>query len=65
MTQDQPPRKRGRPETGQTRMRSFRMGNVYDEAKAVAGSNAALRDVIEAYLRRYVRQNRRQRADPD
>jgi hypothetical protein len=40
------------------------MGNVYDEAKTIAGSNAALRDVIEAYLRRYVRQHRRQHAGP-
>lgn len=47
--------KPGRPATGQTPVRTLRMGPVWDEARAVAkerGEN--LRDVIERYLRRYI-----------
>lgn len=54
----------GRPATGQTPNRSFRMGPVWDEARAVAkdrGEN--LRDVIERYLRRYIAAHKRDTSD--
>jgi hypothetical protein len=51
--------KTGRPATGQTRMRSFRMGPVWDDARAVANERGEnLRDVIERYLRRYIANHR-------
>jgi hypothetical protein len=52
--------KLGRPPTGQTPMRSFRMGPVWDEARTVADERGEkLRDVIERYLRRYIAAHRR------
>jgi hypothetical protein len=52
---DGPMSRPGRPATGETPMRSFRMGPVWDEARTVAKErNENLRDVIERYLRRYI-----------
>lgn len=48
----------GRPATGQTPVRSLRMGHVWDDAKAVADRRGEkLHLVIEAALRRYVARN--------
>lgn len=51
-------RRPGRPATGQTPVRTLRLGPVWDEAKAIAderGDKMAI--VIEEALRRYIRRH--------
>lgn len=49
----------GRPATGQTPVRTVRIGRVWTEAKAIADSRQEfLRDVIEVCLRRYIARHR-------
>lgn len=48
-------RRPGRPATGVTPMRSFRMGTVYDAAAEVAERRGEkLKDVIERKLQEYI-----------
>jgi len=47
--------KRGRPATGKTKVRSVRVGHVWDEAKAIADSRGDhMAVIIEKALHRYV-----------
>jgi hypothetical protein len=53
-------RRPGRPATGQTKPRSVRVGDVWDEAHAIAlGRGDKFAEIIEAALRRYVQRHRR------
>lgn len=55
----QPKRRPGRPATGKTPVRSFRMGEVYDLAKAKAEAGGEdIKDVIERLLARYIAEGR-------
>lgn len=48
----------GRPATGQTPVRTARIGNVWDEAKAIADSRGEkMTAVVEAELRRYIKRH--------
>jgi hypothetical protein len=50
-----PPPRRGRPPTGQTPVRTVRIGAVWDQAHAVAKDRKeSLAEVIAAALHRYV-----------
>lgn len=51
--------KLGRPATGQTPVRTVRIGAAWDEAKATADEHGdRMADIIEAALRRYVQRKR-------
>lgn len=51
--------KRGRPATGETPVRSVRMGKVWEEAREVAAERGEnLHVVLERYLQRYVAAHR-------
>lgn len=51
----EPRRRVGRPATGQTPVRTVRIGKVWDDARQTAADRGEkLGDVIERYLRRYV-----------
>jgi len=53
------PRRRGRPATGQTPVRSVRIGPIWDEAKAIAkANNETISSVIERKLTEYVKNAR-------
>lgn len=48
----------GRPATGQTPVRTMRVGTIWDEAKAIADARGEkMTAVVEDALRRYVRRN--------
>lgn len=60
MTDEQPKRSPGRPATGQTPVRTIRIGPVWDEAKEYAEDRGeTMTAVVEAALRRYVQRARR------
>lgn len=48
----------GRPATGQTPVRTMRIGGIWDEAKAIADRRGEkMTAVVEEALRRYVRKH--------
>lgn len=54
------PRRAGRPATGQTPVRTLRIGAIWDQARAIADARGEkLTAVIEDALRRYVRRHSR------
>lgn len=61
----------GRPKTGQTPVRSLRLGPVWDEAEELAKSGGrTMTDVVDALLRRWIpaerkRQNGRDESQED
>ena len=55
---DQPKRGRGRPATGQTPVRTIRVGEVWDQAQKVARARGeSMATVVADCLRRYVKRN--------
>jgi hypothetical protein len=61
MDEQETPRRRGRPATGVTPKRNIRIGNVWDEAAAIAEARGeTMTAVVEAELRRYVKRHRPQ-----
>lgn len=56
-------RRRGRPATGVTPKRNLRIGEVWDEAEAIAKARGerisdVVRPIIERGLKRYIKQHR-------
>lgn len=52
------PRKVGRPATGQTPVRTLRLGSIWDEAKAIADQRGEkMTAVVEDALRRYIKRH--------